>query len=190
MRRLIAFIGFVSIFLSAGLATAAESPGVHADYKTPLFTIPYTATPPAINGTIDDSQWKNALSINALQTTEGAVSTRSTTVWMLWDEDHLYIAMRSPLRTGERVMQANREASRDNAKTVFDDSYEIWLNFGTRSPDGEIVFFQYLGNAAGAKYDVMFEPTVGNSRPGWESGWRPRKIFGRTSIRHFSMDYD
>jgi hypothetical protein len=82
--------------------------------------------------------------------------------------------MRSPLRPGERAMQAQREIGRDNVKTVFDDAYEIFLDFGTRSPDGEIVFFQYLGNVAGAKYDVMFEPTVGNSRPGWESGWQPR----------------
>ena len=71
-------------------------------------------------------------------------------------------------------MQAQREVGRDNEKTVFDDAYEIFLDFGTRSPDGEIVFFQYLGNVAGSKYDVMFEPTVGNSRPGWESGWRPK----------------
>jgi hypothetical protein len=82
--------------------------------------------------------------------------------------------MRSPLRPGERVMQAQREIGRDNVKTVFDDAYEIFLDFGTHSPDGEIVFFQYLGNSAGAKYDVMFEPTVGNSRPGWESGWQPQ----------------
>jgi hypothetical protein len=175
MRRFISVIGcYAFLCLSIVMAKAADAPSVHADYKAPLFTIPYAATPPKIDGAIDDPQWQTALSINALQTTEGLVSTRQTRVWMLWDADHIYIAMRSPLRQGERVLQATRDPSRDSVKAVFDDSYEIWLNFGSRSPDGEIVFFQYLGNAAGAKYDVMFEPTVGNSRPGWESGWKPK----------------
>jgi hypothetical protein len=164
------------LFLAAGLIIACGTvagAGVRGDYKSPLFAVPYTANPPTINGVIDDSQWQNALSINALQTTEGAVSTRQTRFWLMWDEDHLYLAMRSPLRPGERVIQTNRQVGRDNSKTVFDDSYEIWLNANTTSPGGEQVFFQYLGNAAGSKYDVMFEPTVGNSRPGWESGWKP-----------------
>ena len=146
---------------------------VRANYKTPLFTIPFASTAPKIDGVVDDAEWQNALSINALQTTEGKISSRQTQVWMCWDADHLYLAMRSPLRPGERVEQAVRQTGRDNSKVVFDDSYEIWLNADTQSPDGEKVFFQYLGNYAGAKFDVMFEPLVGNSRPGWESGWKP-----------------
>ena len=157
------------VFVMSGRVSAAVREG----YKTPLFTIPYASVPPTIDGNIHDDQWQDALSINALQTTEGAVSTRQTRFWFMWNEDNLYLAMRSPLRPGERVIQANRQLGRDNSKTVFDDSYEIWLNFNTTSPSGEQVFFQYLGNAAGSKYDVMFEPTVGNSRPGWESEQRP-----------------
>jgi hypothetical protein len=165
------YLGVVAlaVFVIVGHTSAAVREG----YKTPLFTIPYTSEPPTIDGNIRDDQWQGGLSINALQTTEGAVSTRQTRFWLMWDDDHLYLAMRSPLRPGERVLQANRRVGRDNSKTVFDDSYEIWLNFNTTSPSGEQVFFQYLGNAAGSKYDVMFEPTVGNSRPGWESGWKP-----------------
>lgn len=146
---------------------------VRAGYTAPLFTIPFTSTAPKIDGIIDDAEWQNAFSISALQTTEGRISSRQTQVWMCWDADYLYLAMRSPLRPGERVMQAYRQTGRDNSKIVFDDSYEIWLNADTLSPDGEKVFFQYLGNYAGAEFDVMFEPTVGNSRPGWESGWKP-----------------
>jgi hypothetical protein len=164
----------VGAFFALLVVTSAALADVHADYSTPTFTVPFAAHPPTIDGTIRDEEWKDALSVNALQTTDGNVGSRPTTFYMLWDADNIYIAMRSPLRPGERVMQAQREIGRDNEKTVFDDAYEIFLDFGTRSPDGEIVFFQYLGNVAGAKYDVMFEPTVGNSRPGWESGWKPR----------------
>jgi hypothetical protein len=166
----------VALFIVAFLALWVSHPAPAAvgdGYKTPLLTIPYTSQPPVIDSVIRDEQWQGALSVNALQTTEAAVSTRQARVWYLWDEDHLYIAMRSPLRPGERVLQANRQQGRDDSQVVFDDSYEIWLNANTYSPDGEQVFFQYLGNAAGAKYDVMFEPLVGNSRPGWESHWKP-----------------
>jgi hypothetical protein len=174
MRTSLALIGILLTISSVTFAAAGEPISVHSGYQSPKFCIPFTAVPPRLDGMIRDDQWLNALSVNALQTTEGLVSSRQTRVWMMWDADNLYIAMRSPLRPGERVLQATREPDRDNVKAVFDDSYEIWLNFGSRSPDGEIVFFQYLGNSAGAKYDVMFEPTVGNSRPGWESGWKPR----------------
>jgi hypothetical protein len=174
MRRLTIAPAVCALLLFVTTALSAEPTGVRAGYKSPLFTIPYTPVAPPIDGTIDDAVWNKAASFNALQTTEGQLSSRPTRFWMMWDEDHLYIAMRSPLRDGEHVLQATRDPSRDNSKAVFDDSYEIWLNLNTRSPDGEVVFFQYLGNSAGAKYDVMFEPTVGNSRPGWESGWKPK----------------
>ena len=147
--------------------------GVRGDYKAPLFVVPYAATAPKIDGIVDDAEWQNALSIDALQTTEGKLSVRPTRFWLMWDEDHLYIAMRSPLRAGERVVQAFRQTGRDVNSAVFDDSYEIWINANTTSPDGQRVFFQYLGNYPGARYDVMFEPAVGNSRPGWTSGWKP-----------------
>ena len=174
MRRLIALVGLCVICIQLKALENPACAGLQANYRSPLFTVPYTVKPPMLEGKIIDAEWQGALSVDALQTTEGLLSSRRTRVWMMWDADHLYIAMRSPLRPGEHVMQATRDPSRDNVKAVFDDAYEIFLNFGTRSPDGEIVFFQYLGNAAGAKYDVMFEPTVGNSRPGWESGWKPK----------------
>ena len=53
--------------------------------------------------------------------------------------------MRSPLREGERVVQNLRDTSRD-VNVVFDDAYEIFLDVGSKSPDSQPVFFQYLAN--------------------------------------------
>src|SRR4051812_17465475 len=117
-------------------------------------------------GTIHDTEWQGATSMNALQTTTKAVSARQARFWLMWDEDNLYLAMRSPLRPGERLIQALRERDHD-VNVVFDDSYEIWLDVGTHSADGQPVFFQYLANFAGARWDVMQEPAVGNSRLSW-----------------------
>ena len=57
---------------------------------------------------------------------------------------------------------------------MFDDSYEIWIDVGSKSPDGQPVFFQYLANFDGGRYDLMHEPAVGNSRLGWTAGWDVR----------------
>lgn len=168
MMIIMCAIGILSIF-----PTALCAASVRDNYKAPLLTIPYTHTAPTIDGTINEKEWSSAVSINALQTTQGAVNARQARFWLMWDQEHFYLAMRSPLRPAERVVQAHRQTQRDNANVVFDDSYEIWLNADTTSPDGQPVFFQYLGNAAGARYDVMFEPAVGNSRPGWTAGWNP-----------------
>lgn len=141
-------------------------------YKVPTITVPYAAKRPTLDGVIRDDEWQGAVSLNALQTTTRAVSARQARFWMMWDEDNLYVAMRSPLRPGERLIQALRETGKD-VNCVFDDSYEIWLDLGTHSADGQPVFFQYLGNFAGARWDVLQEPAVGNSRLGWTSGWQP-----------------
>lgn len=154
------------------LAGAAHAASVADGYRTPTFVVPYATVKPALDGVVDDAEWQGALSLNALQTTNHQVSTRPTRYWMSWDEDHLYLAMRSPLRPGERLVNALRWTDRD-INVVFDDSYEIWLDVGSRSADGQPVFFQYLSNFAGARQDVMEEPAVGNSRLGWTAGWVP-----------------
>jgi hypothetical protein len=41
------------------------------------------------------------------------------------------------------------------------------------------VFFHYLANFADARYDVMHEPAVGNSRLGWTANWNPRNRLRR-----------
>ncbi|CAN5452724.1 hypothetical protein BH09VER1_BH09VER1_36170 [soil metagenome] len=145
---------------------------VHEGYKTPSFTIPYAEHKPTIDGIINDTEWESSFSIQALQTTNHAVSPRPTRFWLTWDEDNLYVAMRSPLRAGERLLQVSREKGKD-VSVIFDDSYEIWVDAGTKSDDGQVAFFQFISNFAGARSDVMIEPAVGNSRPGWNSGWEP-----------------
>ncbi len=146
---------------------------VKAGYKTPQVTAPYAYQKPTIDGTLNDAEWQGAESVNAMQTTGKQVSPRQARFWMMWDEDYLYVAMRSPLRPGERLVQNLRDTSRD-INVVFDDAYEIFVDVGSKSPDGQPVFFQYLANYADARYDVMHEPAVGNSRLGWTANWNPR----------------
>jgi hypothetical protein len=84
------------------------------------------------------------------------------------------MAMRSPLRPGERPLQRMRRRDREQSSLVFDDSYEIWLDTGAEDPrTGLDCYFQYLSNPAGKPYDTMHLPTVGNSRRGYDTNWEP-----------------
>jgi hypothetical protein len=169
-----------AISLAASVALLARAvdgqeprKSVKDGYKTPTVTAPYAHRKPMLDGVIEEAEWQGAESVNALQTTGKQVSPRQTRFWMSWDEDALYMAVRSPLRPGERIVQNIRDVTHD-INVVFDDSYEIWVDVGSKSPDGQPVFFQYLANFAGARYDVMHEPAVGNSRLGWTANWNPR----------------
>ena len=165
----------VALALSVGTAAAgqAKDASVADGYKQPIVTVPYAWTKPTIDGAIDDAEWQGAVSLQALQTTRKQVSARQARFWMAWDEDHLYLAMRSPLRPGERPIQNLRRRKRDK-NVVFDDSYEIWLDVGATDPKtGLVCFFQFLSNFAGARLDTMHLPSVGNSRLGYNTGWEP-----------------
>ena len=129
---------------------SAPAASVADDYKVPTITVPYAWHKPTLDGIVHDDEWQDAVSFSALQTTNHAVSPRQTRFWMMWDADNIYLAMRSPLRPGERLIQALRQTDKD-VNVVFDDSYEIWLDVGSHSPDGQPVFFQYLSNFAGAR---------------------------------------
>ena len=165
-----------SLAARAALATlllnAPSFAQVAANYKTPLFTVPYAAQKPTIDGAVNADEWKNALSVDALQGTDKKLSGRRARFWITWDEDNLYLAMRSPLRAGERPIQGQRGPG--DLPVVMDDSYEFWFDAKTRSPDGQPVFFQFISNFAGATFDSLQEPAVGNMRLGWKSGWQPK----------------
>ena len=94
--------------LLLGLAMASAA-GVRDGYTVPSFVIPYAFHKPVIDGKIDEKEWAGAFSINALQACGiPAVNGLQARFWLMWDEDNLYVAMRSPLRTGERLLQAIR----------------------------------------------------------------------------------
>ncbi len=177
MRQIVVVMVVLGLAVTLGWGAGspkAAGPSVADGYKSPTVVVPYAHTKPTIDGTIHDEEWQGAVSFRALQTTSHAVSLRQTRFWFTWDEDTLYVAMRSPLRPGERVQQSLRRRVRD-INVVFDDSYEIWLDVGGKDPGtGLISFVQFLCNYAGARLDTLHLPSVGNSRMGYETGWEPK----------------
>lgn len=161
------------VVLGPALATAEEP----VPYQHPTLAIPYAWQKPTMDGVIHDAEWEQAASVNALQTTGQQINARQTRFWIMWDEENFYVAMRSPLRQGERPIQRHRGSEPGvNLDVIFDDSYEIWVSVGatdtlTGQPDCSTHF---MANFSGGKYDAIHQPAVGNSRTSsYDTGWKP-----------------
>jgi len=145
-------------------------------YRHPVAVVPYAWQKPAIDGVVGEEEWQGAFSQRALQTTGKQLSARQTRFWMMWDEENLYVAMRDPLRQGERPLQAHRGRERD-LDVIFDDCYEIWVSVDATDPlTGQPhCFTQFLANISGARLDALHQPAVGNSRTSsYSTGWEPK----------------
>jgi hypothetical protein len=158
------------------LAWCAAAMAAETQYRHPSMVIPYAWDKPVVDGVVNDAEWQGAISHQALQTTSRRISTRQARFWMMWDEENLYFAMRSPLRKGERPIQQHRERGRD-VEAIFDDCYEIWVSAGaTDALTGQLnCTTQFLSNFSGAAYDVLHQPDVGNSRTSsYQTNWQPQ----------------
>lgn len=156
---------------SAGVAAAEP------EYRHPVAVIPYAASKPVIDGKVDDAEWQGAFSQRALQTTGRQISSRQARFWMMWDEENIYVAMRDPLRPGERPIQAYRgRRTGKDLDIIYDDCYEVWVSADATDPlTGQPhCFSQFLGNFSGARYDAIHQPAVGNSRTSsYDTNWEP-----------------
>jgi hypothetical protein len=165
---------FCASILISRVAGAAAADG---EYRHPVAVVPYATAKPVIDGVVDDAEWQGAFSQRALQTTGKQISARQTRFWILWDEENIYVAMREPLRQGERPIQLRRgrERGRD-LDIIYDDCYEIWISVGatdtlTGQPNCSA---QFLANFAGARQDAIHQPAVGNSRTSsYDTDWEP-----------------
>jgi len=123
-------IALLALAVSCAAVLAAET-----QYKHPVAVIPYAANKPVIDGKVDDAEWQGAFSQRALQTTGRTISARQARFWMMWDEENLYIAMRDPLRPGERPIQQHRSRQTGtDLDVIFDDCYEIWVSVDATDP--------------------------------------------------------
>jgi hypothetical protein len=164
--------------LLLGALALARVAAAGPDYQHPVAVIPYAVGKPVIDGAVNDAEWQGAFSQRALQTTNRTISARQARFWMMWDEENIYIAMRDPLRPGERPQQVYRERrTGKDLDIIYDDCYEIWVAVGATDPlTGQPnCFTQFLGNFAGARYDAIHQPAVGNSRTSsYDTNWEPK----------------
>jgi len=146
-------------------AACAASLAAETEYKHPVAVIPYAAAKPVIDGKVDDAEWQGAFSQRTLRTTGGQIGARLARVWMMWDEENLYLAMRDPLRPGERLLQSHRRERGPDPAIFADDLYEIWISVDATDPisGDRHCAIQFLANFPGARYDALVHPGFGGS---------------------------
>ena len=71
---------------------AATVPVAGGALPLPTYKVPYTATPPKIDGLIDDPVWKQAPAVDLVRSDGRGKAALRTTARLLWDDAHLYVA--------------------------------------------------------------------------------------------------
>jgi hypothetical protein len=87
--------------------------------------IPYATAAPQIDGAIDEQPWKEAVALGRFEhTITGDEARRGTDVRLLWDTEHLYVAMKAV----DDHLQSRYEKHDDELWN--EDAFEIFLDPG------------------------------------------------------------
>ena len=154
-----AWVPLLGVAASLPASAAAQDPPVPRVYEAPR-----TASPPAINGDLDDEAWSRAAWSAPFIDIRGAAwpaPAWDTRVRMLWDDDHLYIAA----RLEEPHLWATL-ADRD-AILYREHDFEVFLD-----PDGDaLAYYELEINALGTEFDLFLDRPYGRggrANIGWD----------------------
>jgi hypothetical protein len=152
--------------IAAFLATATMRVGsAAAEPERPSVEIGWTQTPPRIDGRLDPGEWSEAGHIDGLTQAspdEGARPTQRTEVFIMTDDDFLYIAARMWDTNPEEIVAfaMSRDQNMRN-----DDRFNFSIDPFLDRQNG--YFFQV--NPNGARRDFLIEANGGD--PNWDGLW-------------------
>ena len=138
--------------------------------ETPVVQATRTSTPPNIDGRLDDSVWHQAPTIADFfqrEPIEGAPPTEQTEVRILFDDDHLYFALRCFDSEADRLVanQMRRDAELDE-----NDNIQIILDPYNDRRGG----FYFSTNPLGARQDLLLTDEGRTRNQAWDSVWQSR----------------
>jgi hypothetical protein len=162
-RRAVALLLAATLGAAAGAQDAA--PAAPSDPGQKTVQIARTATRPTIDGVLDDAVWVNAARIDnfhQVNPVEYAEPSERTEIYLLYDDDALYIGAR--LFTPPGQLTAN--IMRQGASITQEDSLFVTLDpFNTRRGG----YFFGL-NAHGVRFDGLYR-NVSEYYSDWDSIW-------------------
>ncbi len=138
------------------------------------FVLPKLSTPPVIDGVVDDREWAGAIGVPLASMAHGLshLLRRPSSVFYLgWDEEHLYLAQRLPLREGERLLRLNREIRHDNV-APHETSLEVYVDRKSHGSHGSGCRWQFMGNAVGNRWDREDQFEIGQNFVDWDGDWQ------------------
>ncbi len=140
--------------------------GVGADTVATMVSASGFSRPPAIDGVIHDEEWKNAALITGVMRGK-TLDPRACLTWIGYDEKRVFIAVRSELPPGRRLLT---RITKRGDNVVADDSIEIWLAPPKDRAEGprRFGYFQLIVNSKGVIYDRHHEPGYGQPPKAWK----------------------
>lgn len=148
-------------FDSQPQTTATQGPSIPPHpLPVPTTDCPRTATPPVIDGNLDEGCYSQAAKLTGFRDMQGSgLSPAQTDGYVLRDKGHLYIAFRCYESDVSKLTA--KVTTRDGA--VFaDDSLEVFLQPDPKSTD----YLHFAVNALGAQFDEKQYDT------GWNADWQ------------------
>lgn len=131
----------------------------------PIITAIKTATPPKIDGHLDDAAWKTAAGFSNFEkhfSSRFPEGNRNTRTWISWDDDYYYMAFKIPMTQPHGTEKGEHDKVRFGDKTV-----ELFL---MPNPSGELEYYQFAFDAVGTRYDARMLDRAYD--PEWELATR------------------
>ena len=125
-----------------------------------------TATPPTIDGLLNDPVWRNAPFIEDMhqfRPADHVEPTQKTTVYLLYDDDYLYVAGRM-WDTNPEEIRARSLAQGQSVR--WDDTLDIIIDPFNNNRTG----YEFQVNPNAVRSDAMFETATRINRD-WEGIW-------------------
>ncbi|MSU46488.1 MAG: hypothetical protein EXS42_05055 [Lacunisphaera sp.] len=133
----------------------------------PSLEVRPTPTPPVIDGVINPAEWTGAAHSDAFRQVtplENAAPTERTELWLTYDADNIYVAIRCHDSAGLAGLRAySMQRDRD---TGSDDLVRIVLDPFHRQSDG----YYFVLTAAGGKHDGLIQNN-GQGNYQWDALW-------------------
>jgi len=158
-------------FLLLGLlffprAVFAQSPP-SPNQERPLITATTVEETPLIDGRLDDPVWQYVTGTSEFyqrEPVEGEAATEETTVYILYDQTHLYIGVElldsDPLQIRASDLQRDSTLDNDDSFTVAIDSFHDHRNA-----------FVFRLNPLGTRYDAVIRQENHNFDRAWDEQW-------------------
>lgn len=125
------------------------------------------ATPPVIDGKLDDAVWRTAAKLSGFKQlipTEGAPATEPTEVFLGYDTDNLYIGARCYDDEPKRVFAT---ALTRDAEITYDDTLQVIFDTFRDGRNG----FLFATNSAGVKVDALVRNEGEEVNYNWDAVW-------------------
>ena len=154
------------VLMAATVFFLQPAPAVAKD-GVPALDVRPTATPPKIDGVLDDAAWQGAAHSDAfrqVEPEENARPTERTEFWLTYDADNIYVAIRSHDSAGLAGIRGySMQRDQDNGS---DDLVRVVLDTFHRENDG----YYFALTAAGGKHDGLIQNKE-EANDQWDGLW-------------------